>query len=582
MTVTRHPVTVERGVPCPMRDGTVLLADIYRPKGEGPFPVLLVRTPYDRFHSQANLYAHPSWYAQQGYVVVSQDVRGRWRSEGDWYPFFNEANDGFDTIAWAAQLPGTTGQVGMYGASYVGATQMLAAITSPPALRVICPAITSSDYYEGWTYEGGALHLAFVIYWALQLAMDTARRRSDEDTLRRLAEASTTYTIGQHQMYLPLEELPLFRESRVLGYFFDWLRHPTYDEYWQQVAIAPRHDRILAAGLHIGGWYDIFLDGTLTNFTGIQANGGSPFARQHQRLIIGPWYHSPWTPFCGEADFGPRASSRIVDETQIRFYNWLLKGEDDGISREPPVKLFVMGENVWRDEQEWPLRRAVSTPFYFHSGGLANAFTGDGTLSTERPGEEPPDVYVYDPRTPAVSRGGHSCCREHLDPQGRYDQRLVERNKDVLCYTSDPLDAPLEVTGPVSVTLWAATSAVDTDWVVRLVDVYPDGRAMNVTEGILRARFRDSLQSPSLLERDRVYEYRINLRATSNVFLPGHRIRVDVASSSFPHWDRNPNTGAPIATVPLSQVETATQTVFHDAARPSHILLPVVPRPRGL
>jgi len=262
----------------------------------------------------------------------------------------------------------------------------------------------------------------------------------------------------------------------------------------------------------------------------------------------------------------------------LRLYNWLLRGDDDGISGEPPVKIFVMGENAWRNESEWPLKRAQDTPYYLHSGGTAGTLYGDGTLSTQAPGEEPYDNYIYDPRAPSVSRGGHSCCREHLVPQGGYDQRLVERTKDTLCYTSEPLQAPLEVTGPVRVTLWAATTAVDTDWVVKLVDVHPDGRAINITEGIIRAQFRNGLESPALLEREQIYQYHVNLRATSNLFKAGHRIRVDVSSSSFPHWDRNPNTGAPLGTVGLGDVQTASQTVFHDAARPSHIVLPVVPR----
>jgi putative CocE/NonD family hydrolase len=575
MASERYAVSLESNVPMRTRDGTVLYSDIYRPKGDGPFPVVLMRIPYEKEQAESATYAHPSWYAAHGYVLVIQDCRGRWRSEGEWNPFFNEASDGHDAVQWAAALPGTTGKVGMYGASYVGATQMLASTRAPSGLGCICPAITSSEYYEGWTYEGGALHLAFTENWSMFLSTDTARRAGVPEVNRRLALAAAQS--HEWYQYLPLKQFPPHAASGLGKYFFDWLEHQSYDDYWQTVSIERHYPRINVPGLHIGGWYDIFLHGTLRNYAGITAQGAGA-ARGGQRMLIAPWFHHPWSPQTGEVNFGPTAGSRIVDETQIRFYNWILKGQDDGISQEPPVKLFVMGENVWRGEQEWPLKRAVNTPYYFHSDGFANALTGDGTLSAQAPGEEPHDVYTYDPRSPSVSRGGHSCCFESLTPQGAYDQRPVETWKDTLCYTSEPLAAPLEVTGPVSVTLWAASSALDTDWVARLVDVYPDGRAINLTEGILRARFRDGLDRPSLLERDTIYQYSINLRGTSNVFLPGHRIRVDIASSSFPHWDRNPNTGQALGDATLSDVVTATQTVFHDGGRPSHITLPVVPR----
>ena len=577
MSLPYSTITVDRNVPARMRDGTVLYADIYRPQGSGPFPVILQRLPYEKEAAHAIHYAHPSWYARHGYVVVVQDVRGRWSSEGEWYPFFNEAKDGFDTIAWAAQLPQTTGQVCMYGASYGGATQLLAATARPPALRCICPAFASSDFYEGWTYEGGALHLAFVVAWALNLAPDTARRMGDESLLRRLAEAYTGNSIHAQQAFLPLKGQPLFRDSGVLQYYFDWLDHPTGDEYWGQIAIAPHYPQFQAAALHIGGWFDIFLNGTLANYVGMR-DAGSDASQSGQRLLIGPWLHLPWGPMGGEVDFGSAAGSRVIDETQVRIYDWWLRGEDDGISGEAPVKLFVMGENRWRDEPDWPLRRAVNTPYFFHSGGFANSLTGDGSLSALPPGLEPRDVYVYDPRSPSPSLGGHSCCRETLAPMGSRDQRPVERFKDVLCYTSEPITVPLEVTGPIRVNLFAATSAADTDWVARLVDVFPDGRAMNLTEGILRASYRKGRTGGLLLERECIYQYSIDLRATSNLFLSGHRIRVDISSSSFPHWDRNPNTDAPFGTVTLGQLQTATQTVFHDALHPSNIVLPVVPR----
>ncbi len=576
MSPLRYDITLERDVPMRMRDDVVLYSDIYRPRGDGPFPVILMRLPYDKTAAETSPYAHPSWYARHGYIVVIQDCRGRWKSEGEWYPFFNEGPDGYDTVQQMAQLPGSNGKVGMYGASYPGATQLFAATEQAPGLTCICPAIPPTDFYQACFYEGGALHLALAANWSMFVATDSARRVGRADIHQQLGNAGR----NSHDWYwhLPLNEFPPLLDSDLAPFWFDWLQHSRDDEYWQTINLMRRLDKVQVPALHIGGWYDIFVDTTLKSYAKIASEGDGEAARNGQRLIVGPWYHHPWSPQVGEVNFGPSASSQIVDDTQVRFYDQHLKGVDDGIGQEPPVMLFVMGENRWRDEQEWPLKRAVATPYYFHSAGNANSMFGDGTLAPVPPQEEPYDVYVYDPRSPSISRGGHSCCFESLVPQGAYDQRPVEVWKDTLCYTSEPLDAPLEVTGHVTVALWAATSAVDTDWVAKLVDVYPDGRAINLTEGILRARFRGGFAQEQLLERDEIYQYEINLRATSNVFLPGHRIRVDVSSSSFPHWDRNPNSGQPMGTATVLDVQTATQTVFHDRARPSHIVLPVVPR----
>jgi hypothetical protein len=575
MTPQRYSVVLERNLPARMRDGVVLRADVWRPKARGPFPVLLMRTPYENNPGGLKHYAHPSWYASHGYVVVSQDCRGRSRSGGEFTPFVNEVADGADTLEWVATLPGTTGKVGMYGASYPGSTQLQAAIGNPTGVTCICPAITNDGFFDGWIYEGGALHLAFASYWSMLLASDTARRRGRLDVMQAIERAKAEP--GRWYTYMPLREFPPLRNSGATPYFFDWLSHPTHDEYWKATSIAALHHRIRVPGLHIGSWYDIFLGGTLRNYAGINTLGGAG-ARGHQRVLIAPWAHQPISRLAGDVDFGESAVSRVVDDLQLRFFDWLLRGEDDGISSEKPVRVFVMGENAWRDEAEWPLARAVYKHFYFHSDGRAQTFSGDGTLSTMPPAAERYDTYVYDPRSPSASRGGHSCCWEKYTPMGPFDQRPAERWTDTLCYTSEPLTDAVEVTGPVSVTLWATTDAVDTDWVARLIDVHPDGTAINLTEGIIRASFRDGLEERRLLERDRVYKYRIDLRSTSNVFGPGHRIRVDVASSSFPHWDRNPNTGQPPFEATLADLQIATQTVFHDRARPSHITLPLIPR----
>jgi uncharacterized protein len=568
-------VIVERDVEARMRDGTILRADVYRPASGGPFPVILMRLPYEKLDAQTMNHAHPMWYASKGYVVVIQDVRGRWRSEGAWDPFVHEIDDGADTLAWARALPGTTGRVGMYGASYPGATQLQAAIGSGEEFGCICPAITGDGFHDGWTYEGGAFNLAFAAYWAMSLVPDTARRAGRLDVVRAMNAAMADPRV--HYATWPLGDFRPLREHGLAPYYFDWLAHDSRDEYWRSRTLWPHYGRIRVPGLHIGGWYDIFLAGTLRNHVGIGARGGEG-ARGRQRLLIGPWVHYPWAARTGDVDFGPSAAGSVVDDLQLRFFDWQLRGLDDGIADEPPVRILVMGENRWRDEAEWPLRRAVPTAWYLRSGGRAASHDGDGLLSPQQAADEPHDLYVHNPHDPSASRGGHSCCWEAHTPMGPYDQRPVERWMNVLCYTSAPLERPMEVTGPVSVRLWAATDGVDTDWVARLVDVHPDGRAINLTEGIIRASFREGLEQRRLLEPDRVYEYAIDLRATSNVFLPGHRIRVDIASASFPHWDVNPGTGQPLGEATWADLRTATQRVFHDAGRPSQVVLPIVPR----
>jgi hypothetical protein len=573
--VTDLRVIVERDVEARMRDGVVLRADVYRPASGGPHPVILMRLPYEKESALAMVYDHPMRYASKGYIVVIQDVRGRWRSDGDWYPFVHEIDDGADTLAWARSLPGATGRVGMYGASYPGATQLQAAIGSGEEFGCICPAITNDGFHDGWTYEGGALNLSFAAYWAMSLVPDTARRAGRLDVVRAVNDAMANP--GPHYATWPLRDFRPLRDHDLAPFFFDWLTHDSLDAYWRSVALWPHYDRIRVPGLHIGGWYDIFLAGTLRNYAGLQERGGDG-ARGRQRLLIGPWVHYPWSPRTGDADFGPTAVADVVDDLQLRFYGLHLRGLDDGLGSEPPVRIFVMGENRWRDESEWPLRRAVDTPWYLHSGGRAASLDGDGLLSEIAPADEPIDLFVHDPRGPSMSAGGHSCCWEAYTPMGPLDQRQVERWMNVLCYTSAPLNRQLEVTGPVSVRLFAATDQVDTDWVARLVDVHPDGRAINLTEGILRASFRGGPERRTLLEPDQVYEYSIDLRATSNVFLPGHRVRVDVSSSSFPHWDANPGTGQPLGEATWSDLRTATQRVLHDAGHPSHIVLPIVPR----
>jgi putative CocE/NonD family hydrolase len=564
-------IAIEPDVPVRMRDGVTLFADIYRPESGGLLPVLLRRTPYDR--NMATSTFHPEWFARQGYIVVAQDTRGRYRSEGEWYPFLHEAEDGYDTVEWAATIPGSSGQVAMYGASYAGATQMLAATTTPPHLSAMAPAVTASDYYQGWTYEGGALSQAFVQSWTLLLMGNSAMRAGDEEALDDISQAQLT--IGRTYGRLPLTDLGGVRSvAKLAPYYLDWLEHPTRDEYWRRWSIRERYARIAAPALHIGGWYDIFLEGTLENFEGLRREAATPEARAGQRLLVGPWHHAPWTSFSGGVDFGDEGAN-IANQAMIRWYDHVLKGLPNGAGDEPPVRLFVMGVNRWRFEDDWPLKRAVDTPYYLHSDGGATSFHGDGTLSRQPPGEEPNDVFHYTPAGPVPSAGGHSCCTEALAPMGAYDQRKVEARGDVLCYTSEPLAHDLEVSGWVSCRLWASTTGEDADWTAKLVDVLPDGRALNITDGIIRARFRESLEQPSPIRPGGVYEYTIRMRATSNVFRAGHRIRLEVSSSNFPMFDRNPGRPIPPGEVRPLDLQNAVHRVFHDGGRPSALLLPV-------
>jgi putative CocE/NonD family hydrolase len=574
-------IVVERDVEARMRDGVVLRADVYRPDTEALLPVLLQRTPYGKG------FANPAFAlvaAERGYAVAIQDTRGRWASEGDGYPLIHEKADGYDSVAWAAGQPWANGKVGMYGGSYVGYTQWTAAATQPPALKAIVPRVTFCDPRDIF-YAGGAFALGVTTSWTLmsgaQMAIQKQHEEEAEDAdtealMGRLIELANGMAKGKTFRHLPLQEMPLIGREGITTFFYDVLTHAPGDAYWDRMACA--HERVLVPALHIGGWYDIFTGSTLRDFAGMRADGGSERARAHQRLLIGPWLHGPMSGLVGEVDFGVQASADLVlpDEMQLRWFDYWLKGEENGIVEEPPIRLFVMGENVWRTEEAWPLARTHYTRYYLHSGGAANTLHGDGTLSREVPSDEPVDTYVYDPRNPVPTRGGGLCCWQAALAAGAYDQREVEARTDVLVYSTAPLEADLEVTGPLEVHLWAATSAPDTDFTAKLVDVGPCGYARNVQDGIVRARYRVSPEEARPVEPGAAYEYAIDLQATSNVFLAGHRIRVEIASSNFPRYDRNPNTGHPAGTD--AELWPATQTILHDAGHPSYILLPVIPR----
>jgi putative CocE/NonD family hydrolase len=553
---------IERNVRVPMRDGTVLWADVYRPDTDAPVPVVVSRLPYDRSHPLVPLSAlDPTRAVEAGFAMVGQDTRGRYQSEGQFYPFAYEGTDGYDTIEWAAAQPWSNGAVGMAGRSYAGATQWLAAAEQPPHLKAIFPAVIGSEFYDSWIYQGGAFQLGFNLFWALLIAAPNEATRA------------TAY-----YGHLPLSTLPLLRDNDAAGFYFDWITHATNDAYWQALETNRGYDRIQVPAFNVGGWYDVFLQGTLENFARMRQEGGSEVARAGQRLLVGPWAHgSTYGPY---PDHGFDVFPDGIDlvDLQLRFFTRYLKGETNGIDQEPLVRIFIMGENHWRDEDEWPLARTRYTRWFMHSDGAAD--TSGGTLSPSAPGEEPADGYLYDPHNPAPTVGGPTSLPARLmgTNAGPRDQRRVEERPDVLVYTSAPLEQPVEVTGPLTVTLYAATSAPDTDFVVKLTDVYPDGISLILAEGIVRARYREGCDRARPVEPERMYAYTINLVATSNLFQAGHRIRVAITSSSFPRFDRNPNTGHPLGVDGPAELRPARQTVFHDRERPSHILLPIIPR----
>lgn len=560
-----YEVKVERGIAAKMRDGVTLRADVYRPKADGKFPVLLQRTPYNK----AGEVEFGFRAAARGYVVIIQDVRGRYTSDGDWYTFKNESRDGYDSVEWAAALPYSNGKVGMFGGSYVGATQMLTAIASPPHLAGIFPVVTASNYHDGWTYQGGAFEQWFNQSWTSGLA---------QDTLNRQVQRNTNALGGMEK--LPLTHYPLFNDgaaddglSILAPYFLDWLAHPSYDDYWKSLSIEDHHDKVMVPVYNVAAWYDIFLGGSLRNYTGIKAHGGSEAARQGQRLLVMIGGHAGGGRKIGEVDFGPQAEFS-EDDIMLRWYDQVLKGLDNGVEREKPVKIFVMGKNVWREEDDWPLARAQSTRYYLHSSGKANGLNGEGTLSTTAPQTEAEDHFVYNPAEPVQTIGGPLCCDGgHLAP-GPRDQRPVESRGDVLIYTTPEFTKDLEVTGPVSLELYASSTAVDTDFTAKLVDVWPNGFAQNLTEGIVRARYRNSQEKPELLQPGETYKFTMDLWATSNVFLSGHSLRLEISSSNFPRFDRNLNTGEEQGRA--TRMVKAANTILHDAKHPSALILPVV------
>lgn len=553
-------VEVKYDVKAPMRDGVELSADIYFPRDlPGPFPVVLSRTPYDNMSEAA--IDNGAFFAQHGYVFMAQDARGRNDSDGEFHPWVNEFNDGHDTVEWIGAQPWCDGNVGMAGGSYGGSVQLQAAVRGSQYLKTIVPRVIGSNLHEAPHYQDGAFQLGWAATWSY---------RNHGRTRQLIGHFNWNEVFSS----LPLKDLDK-SGGKDIPYFKEWVAHPDYDDFWKALSIEERYQDIKIPVFHIGGWYDFFAEGTLLNFAGIRDSGGSEQARRYQKAVIGPWVHAASTmSHAGEVDFG-KDSILDLRSLELKWFDRWLKGIDNGSDDEAPLRIFVMGVNQWRDEREWPLARTQFTPYYFHSNGSANSLLGDGILSTQPPEDESTDHYVYNPAFPVPTRGGCNCCSPEIVPWGAYDQQDVEFRNDVLVYTSEPLAEDLEVTGSVIVKLHASTDARDTDFTAKLVDVHPDGYAVNLCDGIIRGRYRESREQQRLLNQGEVYEFTINLWPTSNVFLKGHKIRVDISSSNFPRFDRNPNTGHKFGED--AEMQVAHQTVHHDRLRASHIILPVIP-----
>jgi putative CocE/NonD family hydrolase len=578
----QYSVLVEKNVPMRTRDGVTLFADVCRPDAPGRFPVLVSRTPYGK-DGRTDPNSATQFFARFGYISVLQDCRGRFTSEGSYDPIFQEVADGYDCVEWAARLPWSNGRVGTTGQSYLGLTQYAIACNDPlpPSLQAMAPVSASSDHRASWVYHtGGAAMWGWLIPYAILKGRNTLERAGRADLLAKMDEYGEPGTnFGQ-----PLREdwyrhLPLCDWGDLLHevapYLADNLTRAEDDAYWQRTNLNRHAEGVSVPMLHISSWYDIFAEGAPNAFRSIKDHSRFPRARAAQRLIMGPWAHlfpydQPASRGTGEIDFGAEA---LIDlrATLLDWFDYWLKDIDTGIMDGPPVTVFTMGENRWQQLADWPPPNAHVVPYYFHSSGAANSLRGDGTLSTVPPDDEPADTYTYDPADPVPTLGGNNLTL----PLGVIDQRPVEERRDVLVFTSAPLARAVEVTGPVTVELWAASSAPDTDFTAKLVDVRPDGYAQNLLDGIIRARYRHSFSDPVPIQPGAIERYTIDLWATSTVFLAGHCIRVEVSSSNFPRFDRNPNTGRPIATE--TELAPAQQRIFHDARHPSHIRLPVIP-----
>lgn len=554
-----YDVIEELDIKVVMRDGVRLSTNIYRPDAEGNFPVLLKRTPYGN-GGTGNKDSH--FWAERGYVTVVQDTRGRYESEGVFYPIFNEAEDGLDTQKWCSEQPWCNGKIGTYGGSYHGMTQWMPALEGSNYVSAMFPYIPYIDCYTVH-FQNGAARLRLFSFW--YTFMTAPYDYNMNDFWADVIDIADTH-------------LPLAEQDTVIGWRMpftrDWLSHPERDAYWEPLRIQGKYHNVKAPVYILAGWYDLFTAQNLNSFMAMRDSSIPEYVRKNQKIIVGPWGHGsdPKTTL-GDLDFGEDAGVNIND-LMLRWFDHHLKGINTGIMDEPPVKIFVMGDNVWRYENEWPLARTKYTKFYLHSDGNANTKSEDGSLSMNKADNEPPDRYSYNPADPVPSAPDSSVFDDfkHFP----IDHSGIEGRNDILVYTTEPLKSDLEVTGPVSMTLYASSSAKTTDFTGKFLDVYPDGRAIYICDGIIRVTHRNGDTGISYIEPGKIYEYTIDLWATSNVFKKGHCIRVEISSSNFPRFDRNLNTALNNALA--TEMVTAEQAIYHDKDHPSCIVLPLIPR----
>lgn len=553
-----------KDVPVPMRDGVVLRADVWLPKEDGRFPALIYRTPYGKRDAQKD-WSTFGKAVKRGYAVMIQDVRGRYASDGEFTPYQNEGKDGYDTIEWAAQQAWSDGNVGTFGLSYPGAVQWLAAVENPPHLKAMVPAMTFSTP-RNFFYSGGLFDGSWLEWIWLNIAPDTRKRKNlagpktDEE-----AEVSWKKEHARMEGFLPLGGLLDLKE--VAPYYYQWLAHPPADAWWNWAELRNKYDGVHCAVLNFSGWYDEAYgpDGATTNFSGLLATRkGEKDPRT--RTVIGPWTHGGQdTRKSGERDFGPTAPIDY-DELILRWMDHYVRGADNGVEREKPVRIFVMGKNQWRDEEAWPLQRAKEDWLYL---GANKGTKGRGSLD-EQPGKSlvGTSTFISDPVHPVT---------DIYEKYGAHDYRALAGREDVLVFDSEPMAKDLEVTGPIQAVIYVSADVPDFDLWVRLLDVAPDGTAFNLMSpglDVLRASYREETLEPELLEPGRIYRLELNRMLTSNVFLKGHRIRVQVSGAFYPHFSRNLQTGE--SEIVSEESRKGRITIYHDEKHASRIVLPVV------
>lgn len=552
----RYSVKLRQDIKIPMRDGIKLSADLYIPDAEGKYPVILVRTMYGKRTANQKYSLIASVFASQGYVAVVQDVRGKFDSEGEFYPYVNEANDGYDTIEWAGTQSFSTGKVGTFGFSYWGSTQWLPAPLGSKYLKAMVPVVTSQDLYQRWAYNG-IYRLTDILVWYYANAPKRAQSEKGVD------------------WNTALRKLPLIEADNALGIdvpaYDDWIRNPQPGPYWDKIRVDDKIGQITAPALIVDGWYDYYVNLAIGDYNRMIKNAGTDDAKRSM-IMIGPWTHFAESKF-KDADFGREASFFKNFRLIVLWFDYWLKGEQNGIYSEGPIRIFTLGANTWRAVPEWPLKNTRYTAYYLHSQGKANTARGDGELSTVEPGAETPDAFTSDPENPVPSIGGTAVLGDLK--AGPADQRTVEARDDVLVYTSAPLAAELELTGPVKLIFHAASSAKDTDFAVKLTEVDAAGKSVSIQTAVLRARYRESLAQPSLLENGKIYRFELEIGNTSILLKKNHRIRLQIAGSNFPEYGRNLNTGADNGTT--TEVLKARQLVYHDREHPSQLILPVIP-----